>query len=147
MIKQITHESQLLAIIVSHKFNESGVHFFTDDNLSQQLAFMKHDQGRIIQPHVHNPIVREICDTQEVLFIKKGSLRVDFYAENQDYLESTIVEAGDVVVLIQGGHGLEVMEDLEMFEVKQGPYGGDKEKTRFVGISAEKARFKKSECY
>ena len=66
MIKQITHESQLLAIIVSHKFNESGVHFFTDDNLSQQLAFMKHDQGRIIQPHVHNPIVREICDMEMV---------------------------------------------------------------------------------
>ena len=134
MIEQIIHNSQLLALIVSHKFSEEGIHFFTDDILSLQLAFMKHPAGKSIQPHVHNPVPREVLYTQEVLFIKKGKLRMDFYSEGQEYLESRILEAGDIIMLIKGGHGFEVLEDLEMFEVKQGPYAGDQDKTRFTSI-------------
>ena len=132
MIDQIEHNDKLLAIIVSHKFEKLGVHFFTDNDLSQQLAFMKHPKGKTIQPHVHNPVKREVHYTQEVLFIKKGKLQVDFYTEKQEYLESRVLEAGDVILLIQGGHGFKVLEDLEMFEVKQGPYAGEADKTRFT---------------
>ena len=132
MIDKITSKKHLLAIIVSHKFNDPGIHFFTDDDLSQQLAFMKHPKGKTIQPHVHNPVKREVHYTQEVLFIKKGKLQVDFYTEKQEYLESRVLEAGDVILLIQGGHGFKVLEDLEMFEVKQGPYAGEADKTRFT---------------
>ena len=142
MITKITNNDQLLAIIISHNFDKSGVHFFTDDDLSQQLAFMKHDKGKMIHPHVHNPVTREVHYTQEVLFIRSGQLRVDFYSNEQKYLESKILEEGDVILLIQGGHGFEVIEDLEMFEVKQGPYAGDKDKTRFTGISSEEVRLK-----
>ena len=131
MIEQFTHNNHLLALIVSHKFNEPGVHFFTEDDLSQQLAYMRHPAGKVIEPHVHNPIPREVHYTQEVLLIKKGKLRVDFYTDEQEYLESRTLEAGDVILLIQGGHGFKVLEELEMFEVKQGPYAGDSDKTRF----------------
>ena len=131
MIQKIKYKSNLLAIIVSKRFNKSGVHFFTDDDMSQQLAFMKHPAGKSIQPHIHNSVLREVHYTQEVLFIKKGKLRVDFFTDKQEYLESRILESGDVILLIQGGHGFEVLEDLEMFEVKQGPYAGDLDKTRF----------------
>ena len=131
MIEKIFHNSQLLALIVFHKFNEKGIHFFTEDDLSQQLAFMKHPKGKTIQPHIHNPVPRKVYYTQEVLFIKKGRLRVDFYTEEQKYLESRVLEAGDVILLIQGGHGFKVLEELEMFEVKQGPYAGDEDKIRF----------------
>ena len=132
MIQKITNNNQLLGIIVSNKFNSPGVHFFSDDDLSQQLAFMKHPAGKIIQPHVHNSVLREVQYTQEVLFIKSGKLRVDFYTEKQKYLESRVLESGDVILLIQGGHGFKVLEELEMFEVKQGPYTGESDKTRFV---------------
>ena len=74
--------------------------------------------------------------TQETLFIKKGKLLVDFYDDEQSYLESRELVAGDVVLLIRGGHGFEVLEDLEMIEVKQGPYAGDQDKVRFVGKRA-----------
>ena len=131
MIEEITHNNHLLALIISHKFNDPGVHFFTEDNLSQQLAYMRHPAGKVIEPHVHNPVLREVHYTQEVLFIKKGKLRVDFYSEEQEYLESRVLETGDVILLIQGGHGFEVLEEVEMFEVKQGPYAGDQDKTRF----------------
>ena len=133
MIEQITNNKQLLSIIVRDSYHKEGISFFTSDDLSQQLAFMCHPQGKLIQPHVHNPVPREVHYTQEVLFIKKGKLRVDFYSAEQEYLESRILEQGDVILLIEGGHGFEVLEALEMFEVKQGPYMGEMDKTRFDG--------------
>ena len=140
MIENITYHNQLLAIIVFHRFNEPGIHFFTPNELSQQLAYMHHPVGKIIQPHVHNPVTREVQYTQEVLFIKRGKLRVDFYNDQQQYLESRILEAGDVILLVTGGHGFEVLEEIEMIEVKQGPYVGEQDKTRFIGISAEQVK-------
>ena len=140
MIEKITYHQQLLALIVSHQFNKSGIHFFSPDDLSQQLAYMRHPAGKIIQPHVHNPVPREVEYTQEVLFIKKGRLRVDFYNDHQEYLESRLLEAGDVILLVTGGHGFEVVEEIEMIEVKQGPYVGEKDKTRFQGITNQQAQ-------
>jgi mannose-6-phosphate isomerase-like protein (cupin superfamily) len=140
MIENITFHNQLLALIVSHKFNEPGIHFFTPNELSQQLAYMCHPVGKVIPPHVHNPVIREVQYTQEVLFIKKGKLRVDFYNNQREYLESRLLEAGDVILLVTGGHGFEVLEEIEMIEVKQGPYVGEQDKTRFIGITAEQAK-------
>ena len=131
MIQPIDHDGVLLALIVLGTFREPGIHFFTPNDLSQQLAFMRHPAGKRIQPHVHNPVPREVHYTQEVLFIRKGRLRVDFYSEQQSYLESRVLEAGDAILLIQGGHGFEVLEEVEMIEVKQGPYVGEQDKTRF----------------
>jgi mannose-6-phosphate isomerase-like protein (cupin superfamily) len=131
MVEKITHNGTLLAVIVDHRFRESGIHFFTPDDLSQQLAFMRHPAGKIIDPHIHNPVPREVRYTQEVLLLRKGRLKVNFYDENRCYLESRILEAGDVILLAEGGHGFEVLEEIEMIEVKQGPYAGEQDKTRF----------------
>jgi mannose-6-phosphate isomerase-like protein (cupin superfamily) len=122
---------QLLAIILPAEYCQPGVHIFTSNELSQQLGYMNHPKGRVIEPHVHNPVSREVLYTQEVLFIKKGMLRVDFYNDGQEYLESRILKAGDIILLATGGHGFEVIEDVEMVEVKQGPYHGESDKTRF----------------
>ncbi len=143
MIDKIQHHDQLLAIIVSHAFSKPGIHFFTPDDLSQQLAYMRHPAGKIIDPHVHNPVPREVHFTQEVLVLKRGRLRVDFYDDRQQYLESRVLEAGDVILLATGGHGFEALEEIEMIEIKQGPYAGEKDKTKFKGsIGALKFRNK-----
>jgi hypothetical protein len=140
MVEYIKCAGVLVAVIIRADFAEPGIHFFTPGELSQQLAYMRHPAGKIIDPHVHNPVRREVQYTQEVLLIRRGRLRVDFYDERQRYLESRILGAGDVILLAVGGHGFEVLEDIEMVEVKQGPYAGDSDKTRFVGIAAENAK-------
>jgi mannose-6-phosphate isomerase-like protein (cupin superfamily) len=142
MIETLKSGDQLLAVIVSGRFREPGIHFFTPNDLSQQLAYMRHPAGKIIDPHVHNPVSRNVHYTQEVLVIKKGKLRVDFYDNNQSYLESRVLEEGDVILLSTGGHGFEVLEEVEMIEVKQGPYAGDQDKTRFTGVDAERILIK-----
>ena len=88
---------------------------------------------------MHNAVVREVQFTKEVLFIRSGRLRVDFYDESKTYLESRILEGGDVILLAHGGHGFEMLEDTEIVEVKQGPYAGEGDKTRFEGITAVQA--------
>ncbi|MCC9624252.1 hypothetical protein LPB41_21435 [Thalassospira sp. MA62] len=140
MIEHIEHSGELLALIIRASYAKPGISFFTDNSLSQQVGYMQHPRGKLIEPHVHNPVPREVHLTQEVLVLRKGRLRVDFYDEKQTYLYSRTLEAGDVILLIKGGHGFEVLEDIEMFEVKQGPYAGDEDKTRFQGITTAEAK-------
>lgn len=130
-VEKIIHKDELLAIIVRNDFISSGIHFFTPNEFSQQLAYMCHPAGKLIEPHVHNLVPRNITYTQEVLIIKRGRLRVDFYDKDRTYLESRVLVAGYVLLLAAGGHGFEVLEEIEMIEVKQGPYTNDKDKTRF----------------
>ncbi|WP_076590904.1 cupin domain-containing protein [Herminiimonas arsenitoxidans] len=136
MIERIVYKDIELALIIRHSFKKDGIEFFTPGTYSQQIGYMNRPAGYIIPPHVHNPVVREVQYTKEVLFIKSGQLRVDFYSDDQDYLESTILETGDVIMLAYGGHGFEMLEPTEIIEVKQGPYAGDHDKTRFDPIKA-----------
>ena len=143
-IEQVVSDNKILAIIVRRGYSESGIHFLTPAEFSQQLGYMRHPVGKVIQPHVHKPVQRAVTYTQEVLFIRKGKLRVDFYSAAQKYLESRVLEAGDVILLASAGHGFEVLEELEMFEVKQGPYAEFEDKERFNGIASGDAVFRKA---
>jgi len=142
MLEHIKHKSELLAIIVRSDFVGNGVHFFTPDEFSQQLAYMRHPKGKLIDPHIHNVVHRNITYTQEVLIIRRGRLRVDFYDDNRSYLQSRILKGGDVILLATGGHGFEVLDDLEMIEVKQGPYAGEGDKTRFAASHGNVLKFR-----
>ncbi|MDA7462936.1 hypothetical protein N8889_00180 [Candidatus Pelagibacter ubique] len=142
MIQHISNKDKLLALIVQNKFRDKGIKFFTPDDFSQQLGYMNHPQGHVISPHVHNHMPRKVEFTNEVLFIKSGKMRVDFYDDNQTYLQSKILYEGDVILLASGGHGFEMLEPTEMIEVKQGPYVGDQDKTRFKPIDKDQICFK-----
>ncbi len=143
MIDRISHRGVELALIIRNNFRREGIAFFTPGTYSQQIGYMNRPVGYVIPPHVHNPVAREVQYTKEVLFIKSGRLRVDFYSEERVYLESTILEAGDVILLAFGGHGFEMLEPTEIIEVKQGPYAGDQDKTRFEPVPAEQVKLRR----
>lgn len=131
MVEEIFNGGSLQALILRASYKRDGIEFFTPDHFSQQLAYMKRPTGYQIQPHVHNPVPREVMFTKEVLFIKSGVVRVDFYTDEQQYFESSVLYMGDVLLLAFGGHGFEVLQEAEIIEVKQGPYAGESDKTRF----------------
>ena len=137
MIERITSDLRELAIILRADYKSEGIEFFTPDDFSQQLAYMNRPSGYMIQPHVHNPVERQVLYTKEVLYIKSGQVRVDFYEEDKSYLESRVLNAGDVILLAYGAHGFYMLEDSEIIEVKQGPYVGEADKTRFDGIESD----------
>jgi hypothetical protein len=134
LFEKITTENLLLAIIIRSDYKKEGIEFFTNDNDSQQLGYMNRPEGYVIEPHRHNLVAREVHLTQEVLFIKSGKVRVDFYDNEQNYFKSAILEKGDVILLSDGGHGFKMLEKSEMIEVKQGPYCGDIDKVRFTAV-------------
>jgi len=131
MIETIKHNDIVLSVIIRANYKSEGIEFFTPQDYSQQLGYMNRKKGYAIPPHRHNLVERKVMLTQEVLYIKSGQVRVDFYDDDQVYIESRVLYQGDVILLATGGHGFEMLEDSEMIEVKQGPYCGEEDKVRF----------------
>jgi mannose-6-phosphate isomerase-like protein (cupin superfamily) len=141
MIEKVSHNNVLLAIIINANYKKEGIEFFTNDNDSQQLGYMNRPKGYVVAPHRHNLVAREVHLTQEVLFIKSGKVRVDFYDNEQNYIKSAILNKGDVILLSDGGHGFKMLKNSEMIEVKQGPYCGEKDKVRFESVDDKEVKF------
>ena len=120
-----------IALIIRADFDAEGLHFFTPDSFSQQVAFMRHPKDKVIAPHVHNLVARQVLYTQEVLLVRKGSVEVHLYTSRKSFLTSRVLGAGDLILLCGGGHSLRMLEETSMIEIKQGPYAGDNDKTRF----------------
>lgn len=142
MVEHVNHGGRALALILRASYSADGIDFFTPDEFSQQLGYMNRPEGYVIPPHLHNSVPREVEFTKEVLFIKSGRVRVDFYDDEQMYIESRILETGDVILLAFGGHGFEMLQQTVMIEVKQGPYLGETDKTRFEPIPEDQVRIK-----
>jgi len=133
-LEYVYHQGELYCIILRDSYEGQGIEFFTPDSFSQQLGFLPHKKGNVIKPHKHKINKREILFTQEVLFMKKGKVKVNFYDPSALFVGSEIVGKGDVILLAGGGHGFEIMDEAIMIEIKQGPYVGEEDKMRFEGV-------------
>ncbi len=100
--EEIKAGDQIIAIILYGEFDEDGVTFFSPDNFSQQLGYLKHEKGYKIPAHIHILHEREVKYTQETLFIKRGRIRVDFYTDDKAFLTSRELKTGDTVLLASG---------------------------------------------
>ncbi len=130
-VEEIRDGDTVIAIILRGSLREPGVNFYSQAHFSQQLGFIRHPAGHVIPPHLHNPVPREVLHTQETLFVREGRVRVDLYHDDRTLLGSRTLTGGDVILLSTGGHGFEILDDSSIIEVKQGPYAGDGDKTRF----------------
>lgn len=136
MIETIKHKAAVVAIIISkdHHLEGDKIEFITPNEYSLQVGYMCRPTNYKVMPHTHNPVKRETVGTQEVLFIKEGRVRVDFYSFEQVYLESRELKSGDMVFLAGSGHGITVLEKATIVEVKNGPFIAGADKERFKGI-------------
>ena len=145
MIEKILHKKKLFALIVRGRYRKrKGVNFFTSKEATQQFGYMKHKKNHIIKPHNHNERLTKILKTTEVLLLLKGILRVDFYDNMKKYLFSKIIKEKDLIMLVHGGHGFKVLKDVEMIEVKQGPYNLSSDKIKFTNVDEKKIKIKRS---
>ncbi|MDI9569383.1 MAG: hypothetical protein QM278_01410 [Pseudomonadota bacterium] len=137
MIETIRNEGAIVAIIIYRDYSVEGIKFISPNDFSLQLGTMSRPSGYRVMPHIHNPIERYCVGTQEVLFIKSGKIRIDFYSFDKVYLESRELAAGDVILLAGAGHGIEFLEETTLIEVKNGPYIDGFDKGRFEGKRVE----------
>ena len=144
MIEKIFNKKKLYALIVRSSYKKKkGVSFFTDDKATQQFGYMNHKKNHIIKPHIHKKQTRKLLHTSEVILILKGILRVDFYDTKKNYLFSKQIKEKDIIMLVHGAHGFKVIKDVQMIEIKQGPYITKLDKIKFDGTNESKIKIKK----
>ena len=131
MIEKIEHNNETYSLIIRQEFSCDGIKFLTPNSFNQQVGYMKREKGYQIQPHIHSNTQRTIFGTSEVLFIKSGKVKVNFFDCQKEYLFSNILDSGDIILLLNGGHGFEILEEAEIIEVKQGPYIEENDKVKF----------------
>ena len=143
MIEKVLRKKRLFALIIRRQFRKkSGINFFTSKDATQQIGFMKHKKNHFIKPHKHNKRLTRILRSTEVILLLKGTLRADFYNNNNKYLFSKKINERDIIMLIHGGHGFKVLKNVEMIEVKQGPYSLASDKIKFKTVDEKKITFK-----
>jgi hypothetical protein len=138
MIEKIIHNNTVIALIIYKDYKQEGIQFLSPNEYSLQLGYMTRPKGYRVLPHIHNSVHRNTIGTQEVLFIKSGEIRIDFYSFEQVFLESRKLSAGDIILLAGAGHGIEVLKEAEIVEVKNGPFIEGVDKGRFEGKKGKK---------
>lgn len=128
LVETIKVQGDVYAVVIRSDLSIDGIEFFTPDDFPQQLGYMSRPEGYKVEPHRHKTVTREIERTQETLIIRSGRVRVQIYDDSDDSLESLELGEGDVILFAAGGHSVEMLEDTEILEIKQGPYGGDDDK-------------------
>ena len=119
-----------------------GVNFITPNSLPLQLGFINHKTGLYVKPHTHNNYLRKIRKTTEILFIKKGILRVDFY-HKKNYLFSKLIKKNEILILVEGSHGFKIIKNSQIIEIKQGPFSLALDKKRFNKIDEKYIKIKR----
>lgn len=127
----ISAHGQTLAYVIPHSFRPEKTTFLTPDEFKQQVGFIVYPAGGEVKRHVHKPLERQLVGTSEVLVVQKGACRMDVYSQDKQFVASRDLVAGDIVIMVGGGHGFHMSEDTVFLEVKQGPYTGVDEKERF----------------
>ena len=102
--------------------------FVTEPDAGMQVGQVVHPAGVAVAPHVHRPVSREVTGAPEVLLVQQGRCEMALYDTEGQLRERRELAAGDLVVLLECGHGFRMLEDTVLLEVKQGPYAGPHEK-------------------
>jgi hypothetical protein len=130
-VEIIEAEGTALAYIVRSGWVPKSTEFITPDTFSLQMGMIVYGRGQAIAPHMHLPITREVHGTNEVVLVRSGSCEVDIFDAQRQKIGTRQLSAGDVILLLGGGHGFRMNEDTVLFEVKQGPYAGGRDKEKF----------------
>ena len=132
-MKIYRHKDQIISIVYRDEDWVEGLNFITPDELFVQVGSWWYQKGKVLDSHVHKDFDRVASRTQEMTYVKKGSMKVFLYDEEHEYLESFNMKEGDTAVFCYGGHGYEILEDdTKVIEAKSGP---------FIDVETDKTKF------
>jgi hypothetical protein len=125
-VERIDHGERSYAIVLRHgASSEQKYNFLTGPESPLQLGVNFYPAGEAIKAHYHLPRRLETNQIQEFILIGEGRLKLTLYdvEQNAPFVELEL-QAGDMVLLLAGGHGFQILEPTKIVEVKQGPYDG-----------------------
>lgn len=132
-MKEFIHEGKILARLFGPEDWKPGLGFFSNDNEFIQVGTWYYDKGKQLQDHVHHEFERVAIRTCETVYMVSGRMRVRLYTLEKEYVQSFDIKQGDTLILLDSGHGYEILEDgTKVLEIKNGPFMGvDKDKEKF----------------
>ena len=136
-IMQVIEDNGLrLGVFISKNDRQKGLNFYTKNDDFIQVGIWGYDKGKKLAPHIHNIVSREVNQTQEVVYVMQGKVKAFIYTENEQLIEEIILQEGDILILLKGGHGYEILQDdTFVLEVKNGPYvGADKDRRQLKNV-------------
>lgn len=122
----------VIALVIPHDLPANGVQFLTPATYPFQVGVLGHQAGAVVKPHGHKKLKIETDVFQEILIVQSGRIAVDLYGMRQQFLETVELGPGDAILFVEGGHGVRMLTDAKILEVKQGPYPGDKLAKEFI---------------
>lgn len=133
MIKEIRKNNEILARHITSDEIKEGLNFFSNDNEYIQVGSWNYNNGKELLKHIHNEVTREVRRTQEVLYIIRGKIEAGIYDLEKSLIETIIVNEGDILILLESGHGYKILEEgTKVLEIKNGPYlGAEIDRRRF----------------
>ncbi|AGK60074.1 hypothetical protein Asulf_00038 [Archaeoglobus sulfaticallidus PM70-1] len=124
-INVLERDGTRYAIYIPSDAWKKGLNFYSDEKDFVQVGIWGYDKGKFLQPHIHNEVKREVTRTQEVIFLRKGKIKAYIFDKNENLIETLELKEGDILILLDGGHGYKILEDNTfVLEVKNGPYFG-----------------------
>ena len=131
-MKIIKDNNKIISIIYREKDWVQGLNFITPNELFIQVGSWYYEKGKKLASHIHKINPRMADRTQEMTYVKKGSMKVLLYDEKKKFITEFILFEGDLAIFAYGGHGYEILEDnTQIIEAKNGPFtdvNTDKEK-------------------
>lgn len=125
-LRTICDGDEVIAIVIPSDLPAEGVRFITPQSYPFQVGVLGHKAGTVLKAHGHKKLKIETDVFQEILIMQSGRIAVDLYGMQHQFLETVELGPGDAILFVDGGHGVRMLTDAKILEVKQGPYPGDK---------------------
>lgn len=124
-MREVFSEGIVLSRVIEKEDWKEGLSFFSNESDFIQVGTWKYNEGKQLLKHVHNEVYRKIDRTHEVLYVKKGKILAKIYSVEGKYVDEMIVSEGEIIILLNSGHGYTILEDdTQVLEIKNGPYLG-----------------------
>ncbi|MEJ2594734.1 MAG: hypothetical protein P8100_06325 [bacterium] len=132
-VKEVIKDDKVLARLVRSADWNEGLGFYSHDEEVIQVGTWHYNKGKELLKHMHNEVERTILRTNEVLYVVSGKVKAFIYDLQENFVEELEVNNGDTLILLDCGHGYEILEDdTRVLEIKNGPYlGAETDRRRF----------------
>lgn len=129
-VNEVINKGKLCAIFVRAKDLRQIKHtsFITGNERFLQSGIVAHPAGYAEPVHYHRERKRMVKGVEQMLYVTKGKLAMDFYdSDTQKKFKTVILIPGDMMLIISGIHRLRTLTDSSAATVKLGPYVSPKE--------------------
>lgn len=133
MIEYIKDGNELFAVILRNNYNKEGLNFITAEDHSFQIGIHNVKKGTRYKAHITKPFKNlKNLSANKIYYVVEGKIGVDLYNNNEEKINYVNLNKGDLILFINGGHGLDILDKSKVIEIKQGPYRGQEQDKKFL---------------